>query len=143
MIQKIRKSIPYLLPVVAAVLILGLILSRVIDTDSSPPEPEITITAAEAGEYSGSVAEVCGQVASADYLPNVNGQPTFLNLDEAHPNQVFTAVIFGDNRPRFSAPPEQVYLNRNVCVSGTIRIHEGVPQIVVSNPGQIALSEAE
>lgn len=118
-------------------------MARVIDMDSSPPEPEITISTAEAENHVGTPAEVCGQVASADYLPNVNGQPTFLNLDEAYPNQVFTAVIFGDNRPQFSSPPEQMYLNRNICVSGTIRMHEGIPQIVVSNPGQIALSGAE
>lgn len=140
MIQKIRKSIPYLLPIVAAVLILGLILSRVIESGSPLPEPEISISAAEAEDFAGSVAEVCGQVASANYLQNVNGKPTFLNLDEAYPNQLFTVVIFGDNRPRFRSPPEQMYLNRNICVSGTIRIHEGIPQIVVSNPEQIALS---
>lgn len=140
MIQKIRKSIPYVLPIIAAVLIIGLILSRVVDTGSSPPEPEVKITASEAVNHIGTPAEVCGRVASADYLPNVNGRPTFLNLEEAHPDPVFTAVIFGENRNLFRALPEEVYLDRTICISGTIRMHKGVPQIVVSEPEQISLT---
>ncbi|CAN5381533.1 hypothetical protein BH23BAC3_BH23BAC3_15120 [soil metagenome] len=141
MIQKIRKTIPYLLPVIAVILIVGLILSRVVNTDSTPADPDVSITAFEAQDYLGTFAEVCGVVASADYLANVSGQPTFLNLDEPYPDHIFTAIIFGENRNRFRIPPEQEYLNQNICVTGTIRLHEGLPQIVVSDPEQISLSE--
>lgn len=141
MIQKIRKTIPYLLPVIALILIVGLILSRVVNTDSLPADPEVTITAFEAEDYIGTYAEVCGVVASADYLSNVSGQPTFLNLDEPFPDHIFTAIIFGENRNRFQFLPEQEYMNQNICVTGTIRLHERVPQIVVSDPDQIFHSE--
>ena len=141
MIEKIRKSIPYLLPIIAAILIIGLILSRVVDTDSPHGQPEVTISAGEAKDHIGATAKVCGDVASADYLPNVSGQPTFLNLDEPYPNPVFTVVIFGENRQRFRIPPEQAYQNRSICVTGTIREHDGLPQVIVSNPGQISVYE--
>lgn len=141
LIEKIRKSIPYLLPIIAAVLIIGLILSRVVDIDSTQAQPEVTISAGEAVDHIGTTAKVCGEVASADYLPNVSGQPTFLNLDEPYPNPVFTVVIFGEHRERFRTLPEQAYLNRSVCVIGTIREHDGLPQIIVSSPEQLELLE--
>lgn len=143
MIEKFRKSIPCLLPVIAILLILGMILSRVIKRDTALAEPEVTIAPHEASEYAGITAEVCGTVASADYLPQVNGKPTFLNLDEAYPNPVFTAVIFEENRKRFRNPPEEYYLNHTICVWGTVRMHEGLPQIIVSRPEQISLSDPD
>ena len=138
MIQKIRKSIPILLPVVAGILILGLILSRVINPDpSGPPEPEITITAYDAADHPGTVADVCGTIVSADYRPDVGGQPTFLNFEKPHPNQVFTAVIWGANRGKWRTPPEQAYLNRRICVTGRIQMHDGTPQVEIEFREQI------
>lgn len=123
------------------VLIVGLIVSRVVSTNSRSAEPEVKISAYEASEHIGTIAEVCGVVASADFLPSVNGQPTFLNLEEAHPNQIFTAVIFGEDRPRFRFRPEEEYTGRPVCVTGMIQMHQGTPQIIISRPEQISTSE--
>ncbi len=138
MIQKIRKSLSYLLPIMAIVLIIGLILSRIYSPEPSPPTPEITISADEASEYAGTVAEVCGRVESANYLPQVGGQPTFLNFGQPHPNQLFTAVIWGDKRRLWRTPPEEAYLHQNICVSGRIQMHEGTPQIEVEYREQIS-----
>ncbi|REL38381.1 hypothetical protein DYD21_00025 [Rhodohalobacter sp. SW132] len=140
MIEKIRKSIPYLLPLVALVLVLALVLSRIIDPGSAPPEPGITISALEAGEHIGTPAEVCGTVVSADYITQSDGTPTFLNLDKPYPEPAFTGVIFGSDRHKFRSPPEEFFLNRSVCISGTIRLHNNLPQIIISDPEQISLS---
>ncbi len=134
-----RKSIKYLLPVVAIIIIIGLVLARVVTMESTPVEPEISITAAEASEHIGTVAEVCGEVVSADYLPLVGGNPTFLNFGEPHPNQHFTVVIWGENRHLWQTPPEEAYLNKEICASGEIQLHEGTPQIVVVRLDQIEL----
>jgi hypothetical protein len=48
------------------------------------------ITAAEAKDHVGEVRTVCGKVASARYAAQSKGQPTFLNLDEPYPKEVFT-----------------------------------------------------
>lgn len=143
MIQKIRKSLPYLLPVLVIILIFGLILSRVYSPGSGPPNPEVTITADQAAEYTGTVAEVCGRVKSANFLHRVGGQPTFLNFGEPHPNQLFTAVIWGNKRELWRTPPEEAYLNQNICVSGRIQLHDGTPQIEVEFREQIRLNEEE
>jgi hypothetical protein len=49
---------------------------------------------------------VCGTVASTHYAPRSRGQPTFLNLGHAYPNEDFTAVIWGENRAQFGTPEE-------------------------------------
>lgn len=143
LIQSIRQKARFLLPIIIVVLIAGLVVSRILDTGSEQaiPEPGVVITAGEADSYIGTVAEVCGKVVSASYLPSENGRPTFLNFEQAYPNQVFTAKIFGEHRNRFSPPPEKRYANQTVCVTGRIESHQKTPQIRVSDPRQIRQQE--
>ena len=55
----------------------------------------------DAVRHIGETATVCGVVASAVFEANVQDQPTLLDLGELSPHAVFTAVIYGDNRPKF------------------------------------------
>ncbi|MEX0720402.1 MAG: hypothetical protein WD059_07020 [Balneolaceae bacterium] len=135
--KALRKYLNYIFPIVIIIMIGGLILSRIHRPDSSPPEPEIRIEATEADNYIGTAAEVCGEIASARYLPQIGGEPTFLNFGQPDPNQLFTAVIWGEDRNKWRNPPEEIYRNREVCVSGRIESHEGTPQIIIDHPGQI------
>lgn len=95
-----------------------------------------SISAADAIKFVGRVATVCGQVASAKYATSTNGQPTFLNLDEPYPNQLFTAVIWGKDRAAFSYAPESL-AHRHICVTGKIQLYREKAEIVVSVPSQI------
>ena len=137
--KNIRKGLKYIFPVLILIMVAGLVLSRVYQPDSLSPKPEVRINAAEAGDYIGTAAEVCGEVASAEYLPQIGGEPTFINLGRAHPNQFFTVVIWGDNRGRWTNPPEQQYANSEICVSGMVEMHEGTPQIIVDRQDQIEM----
>jgi len=94
------------------------------------------ISPTEASKHVGEQETVCGVVASAKYAQSSRGAPTFLNLDKPYPNEVFTAVIWGEARPRFSTPPE-VLSGKAVCVSGKIAVYRGRAEIVVSDPNQI------
>jgi hypothetical protein len=60
---------------------------------------------------------VCGKVASARYGATSRGKPTFLNLDEPYRSQVFTILIWGENRDKFGTPEEK-YRDKEVCVIG-------------------------
>jgi hypothetical protein len=55
-----------------------------------------SLSAAEAKKHIGENATVCGLVVSAHFAANSRGEPTFLNLDEPYPNQIFTIVILGE-----------------------------------------------
>ncbi len=100
-------------------------------------EAQQRINSSDAQQYVGKRATVCGQVASAFYAVGSRGQPTFLNLDRPYPDAAFTAVIWGENRSKFSKPPERGYPGKRICVSGTVTTYKSLPEIVVADPSQI------
>lgn len=90
----------------------------------------------DAARHVGETRTVCGEVASARYLADRRGRPTFLNLGRAFPEQPFTVVIWGSDRAAFGRPEERL-AGRQVCVSGMIELYRDVPQIVVRTPAQL------
>jgi DNA/RNA endonuclease YhcR with UshA esterase domain len=94
------------------------------------------LTASEAKDHLGETATVCGSVVSTRYATSTKGQPTFLNLDKPYPNQIFTVLIWGENRSKFGTP-ESEYKGKRVCVTGQITEYKGVPEIVAHDPQQI------
>jgi DNA/RNA endonuclease YhcR with UshA esterase domain len=93
------------------------------------------LTPEQASSHVGQVETVCGIVASAHYAERTRSQPTFLNLGQAYPNQVFTAVIFGSDRAKFGQP--ETLQGKNVCVSGKIEVYRGKPEIILHDRGQL------
>jgi hypothetical protein len=97
---------------------------------------QISISAAEAKNHVGEKATVCGEVASTHYAATSHGNPTFINLDRPYPNQIFTVLIWGSDRPKFG-DPEEAYRSKHICVTGKISDYKGVPEIVAYEPSQI------
>ncbi len=97
---------------------------------------EQSIEARNAKDHVGETATVCGLVASTHFARSSRGQPTFINLDEPYPSQIFTLLIWGSDRSKFGTP-EQVYTGRRICVSGLIKLFRGVPETVAYDPKQV------
>ena len=76
-------------------------------------------------------------MVSTHYASGSKGQPTFLNLDERYPKEVFTILIWGSDRAKFGTP-ETKYKDAKVCVTGKITSHREKPEIMATEPGQIA-----
>ena len=96
------------------------------------------IAAADAKLHIGQQATVCGSVGGVHYASRSKGEPTFINLDSPYPNQVFTILIWGSDRPKFGNP-EQSYSGKRLCVSGLITAYRDVPEIVAHDPSTIKL----
>ena len=92
----------------------------------------------EAGGHLGEVATVCGIVASATYAADAPMAPTFLDLGKPYPNQIFTAVIFGNDRSKFGMP-ETSMRDKNVCITGEIFLYQGNPETILHDPMQLKL----
>jgi hypothetical protein len=93
-----------------------------------------TITAAGAKNHVGEKTTVCGKVASERTVSSSRGEPTFINLDAAYPNQVFTILVWGDDRKNVGElPPE----GSQVCATGLVQDYHGVPEIVVKSNSQL------
>lgn len=140
MLQLFRKKRLKRVSLLALVLLGGLFLSRIWSPGISVG-PAFSITAFEASAHVGKTAEVCGRVASTAYLQQERGQPVFLNFERPYPDQVFTAVIWGENRAAWNDPPEILYNQKNICVSGRIASHQGIPQVVVRHPRSVRMRE--
>lgn len=98
------------------------------------------LTAAEAKDYVGKRAMVCGQVVTTRYADRSKGQPTFLNLDKPYPNEIFTVLIWGEDRQKFGEP-ETKYRDKQVCATGLIKSYRGTPEIQASEPSQIEIQK--
>jgi len=94
-----------------------------------------TITAADAKNHIGEQATVCGKVASEKTATSSRGEPTFINLDAAYPNQIFTILVWGDDRAAVGTFPST---GAHVCATGMIKDYRGVPEIVVRSSGQLS-----
>ncbi len=73
------------------------------------------ITARQAKDHVGEMETVCGKVVSARYASRSKGQPTFLNLDEPYPNEIFTIVIWGRGIRSLERPSRSIA--KPTCVS--------------------------
>ena len=99
------------------------------------PATAATITAADAKNHVGERATVCGKVAGERTAVSSRGEPTFINLDSTYPNQVFTILVWGNDRKNVGELPR---VGTHVCASGVIKEYGGVPEIVVRTSGQLS-----
>ena len=134
--NQLRKYVKKFIPVLVIILFTGLILSRVFSPDR-PQTVEVTTTAGEAAMHQGKYAEVCGEAVSVQTIRQIDGKPTFINFEKDYPEQLFTGVIWGEDRLAWHSSPEDLYTNRSICVEGVIRMHEGTPQIRITSPEQV------
>ena len=100
-----------------------------------------SISSFEARNHIGEYSKVCGVVASTHFANRSRGEPTFINLDRPYPDQVFTAVIWVEDRAKFGYP-EQRFADREICVSGVIQMYRGIPEIILRSPSQVEIKQA-
>lgn len=101
------------------------------------PTAAASLNPEDAAAHTGETATVCGVVASAEYEPDAPSQPTLLDLGKPSPNAIFTAVIYGDSRQKFGTP-EISLRGKRVCVTGQVSDYQGKPEIVLTDPSQLA-----
>jgi len=109
--------------------------SLIANFETAPPD---AISWDEAKNHIGERTTVYGPVVDTHYASESSGEPTFLNMGNPYPDpNRFTVVIWGENRGKFSQPPEDYYVGKTIYVSGLIDPYEGVTQIEVTSPDQI------
>jgi hypothetical protein len=94
-----------------------------------------SLTTAQAKAHEGENATVCGVVAGERTATSSRGEPTFMNLDSTYPNQVFTILVWGDDRKNVGELPK---VGSHVCAKGLITDYRGIPEIVVRSSEQLS-----
>jgi hypothetical protein len=100
-----------------------------------------SVTAEEAANHIGKTITICGTVSGARYLESSVTKPTLINVGGEFPNHALTILIRDEDRKNFPFMPEDRYNNKNICVTGTVIDYKGKPEIVVSTPSAIVLTD--
>jgi hypothetical protein len=98
---------------------------------------QIEIKLEDVSKHIGDSVKVCGKVAGIRYMEQATNKPTLINLGAAYPNQLLTVVIWDDLRKQFEKAPEELFADKNICVTGKIELYRERPQIVVRKMEQV------
>ena len=102
----------------------------------TPAPTEVVVPWQDAAQYYGQVVTIEGRVV-ATYN---SGKVVFLNFHDDY-RTTFKAVIFPDDWGKFPSPPEELFLDKLVRVTGLVKEYEGAPEIIVEEPAQIEIVE--
>jgi len=92
------------------------------------------ISAGDAENYIGKKVMVCSRVYGEKELPTIN----FINVGARYSNNPLTIVIFPGDIQNFNKGLE-VYEDKNICVTGTIKEYRGKPEIIITKPQDISI----
>ena len=95
-----------------------------------------TITPEQAKDSIGKHLTVCGKAVDT-YRSKQDGT-LFINFGDVYPHQTFTIVIFEKDAKNFTTD----YKDRDICVTGVIKLYKERPEIEVSEPSQIVIHDA-
>ena len=90
----------------------------------------------DAAQYYGQTVTVEGRVVETYN----SGKVVFLNFHQDY-RAYFKAVIFADDWDKFPAPPEELFMDKLVRVTGLVKQYQGAPEIIVEEPAQIEIVE--
>jgi len=115
--------------ILASGLALGWPLALMLTTNVVRAE---TVPANQAQAHIGQVVTVEGAVSG---IHKSNAGVTFLDIGGQFPNNAFAAVIFKDDAGKF--PDVGAFGGKTVDVTGSIRLYQGRPEIILNDPAQI------
>ena len=92
-----------------------------------------TIQPGDAAKYVGKSVTVEGPVSEVHHT--ASGKAIFVDMGGRYPNNIFSGVLFSDEASKF---PEIDSLEGKVIdISGTVKLYQGRPEIILNDPGQI------
>jgi hypothetical protein len=116
------------------VLFFGILLSVL----QSFSQNNISLDSSVLAVHKGDSVTITGKVFGGAYLKNVLTKPTFLNVgDSLNPKARLIIRIEPEDRDKFSAPPEVLFKNKNISVSGVLNDYKGNSLISVKEPDMI------
>ena len=103
--------------------------------EATVPPTEV-ISWEDAAQYYGQMVTVEGTIV----LTKNTGKVVFLDFSP-HWQVDLKVVIFPEDAAKFPSPPEEMFLNRKIRVTGVIKEYRGAPEIIVRDPSQIEIVE--
>ena len=86
--------------------------------------------------YEGKTVTVCSKVQDT-HVTKGEKKTTYINFGQPYPNTTFTVVIFEGDLLNFKYIPSEYLKDKNVCITGEVKIYKGKPEINAKNEEQI------
>ena len=99
-----------------------------------------TVSADSLAYYEGQFIRVCATVTGT-HVSTGKSETTFINFGEPFPNNSFSLVIFHKDAETFSYKPAEFLKNKNICITGRVKMFKGKPEIIINNEKQIRIEE--
>ncbi len=87
-------------------------------------------------KHIGDSVQFCSKVYGTRYFES-EGNLTLLDVNSTYGTQPVGVVIRGADREKFLNKPEQLYKDKEVCISGTVQLYNNIPQIIIYHKEQI------
>ncbi|WP_158827794.1 hypothetical protein [Mucilaginibacter lacusdianchii] len=100
---------------------------------------QTVINAKDAASHKNEKVVITDIVAGGKYLSG--SDITLLDIGAAHPNELLTLLIKGDDRKKFTTAPETAFKGKKVTITGMVIDYKGKPEIVITEPEQIKIVE--
>lgn len=88
-------------------------------------------------KHVGDSVQFCSKVYSTRNFESAEGNLTLLDVNPSYGMQPVAVVIRGADREKFLDKPEQLYKDKEVCITGMVHLYNNIPQIVVYHRQQI------
>ena len=88
--------------------------------------------------YEGKTITVCSKVQST-FLTKGDKKTTYINFGNPYPNTTFTVVIFEADLLNFKNTPSEYLKDKNVCITGKVKIYKGKPEMIINKEEQIKI----
>ena len=95
-----------------------------------------TVPLDSVAKYEGKKVTVCAKVQGT-HVSSGEKKNTYLNFGKPYPDNTFTVLISEPDLKNFKYVPAEFLTDKNICITGTVVIYKGKPEILVSSEEQI------
>jgi hypothetical protein len=89
-------------------------------------------------KYAGKKVTICSKVTGT-HVGKGDMQNVSLNFGKPFPDNACSAYISADDVANFKYKPEEFLKDKDVCITGTVKMYKGKAEIVVTGPDQITI----
>ncbi len=102
---------------------------------------QTNIMAKDAAKHIGENVTICDKIFGGKFLSG--SDLTLLDVGGAHPGELLSLVIKGDDRKKFTTAPEDKFKGKQVCITGKLVDYKGKPEIMITDTTQIKLDNSK